>query len=76
MDELKQEVEVASEVSQKLGGRSFQKKDLIVDITKQLSRNIKNTISLSMEVELKEFGKTPRSEGGKLSKEEDLRKLK
>lgn len=76
MDEVKLEVEVTPEVSQKLGGRGFQKKDLIVKLTKQLSRKIKNNIGLSMEVELKEFGKIPRSAGGKLSRVKDLRKLK
>jgi len=56
MDEVKLEVEVAPEVSQKLGGRGFQKKDLVIKLTNQLSRKIKNNIGLSMQVELKEFG--------------------
>ena len=76
MDEVKLEVEVAPAISQKLGGRGFGKKDLIVKITNQLSRKIKNNIGLSMRVELKEFGKIPRSVGGKLSRIKDLRKLK
>lgn len=76
MDEVKLEVEVAPEISQKLGGRGFQKKDLIIKLTNQLSRKIKNNIGLSMQVELKEFGKIPRSVGGKLSRIKDLRKLK
>ena len=46
MDDVKLEVEVTPEVSQKLGGRGFQKKDLIARLTKQLSRKIKNNVKV------------------------------
>jgi len=46
------------------------------DLSKQLSDKIKDTIGLSMAVELKAPGEIPRSQGGKLSRILDKRNLK
>lgn len=43
------------------------------DFKEQLARKIKDTIGLSMDIQLESYGSIPRSQGGKLSRVVDLR---
>ena len=76
MDEVKLDVEVTKELSQKIKKKDFKSNPTIKKITAQLRRKIKQNIGLSMDVELKPYDQIPRSAGGKLSRIKDLRKLK
>jgi len=64
MDSVKVEVEAKN-------GVDFNNEDL----GKQLAGKIKDTIGLSMEIDLKSPNSIPRSQGGKLSRILDKRKL-
>jgi phenylacetate-CoA ligase len=68
MDEVKVKVELA----QNLQDFSTDKRN---EIKGFFSKKIKENIGISMQVELVEMGEIPRSEGGKLSRIVDLRKL-
>lgn len=74
MDRVKLNVEVKKELSDSLNS-NFETADIIKNITGQLSKKIKDNIGLSMKVELKKNDEIPRSEGGKLSRIIDNRKI-
>lgn len=76
MDEVKLDVEVIKDLSDRVGGEGFASNDKIQQLTRALSHKIKQNIGLSMTVEMKEYDKIPRSAGGKLSRIVDLRKAK
>jgi phenylacetate-CoA ligase len=75
MDELNLEVEISKDISNKIGGDNFSEKDIIVRLAGDLKKKIKNNVGLSMKVNIRQHGEIPRSEGGKLSRVKDLRKL-
>ena len=62
MDTVKVEVETASGIDH-----------IKIEMEKELIAKIKNTIGLSMEVDLKRPNSIPRSQGGKLSRILDKR---
>ncbi len=75
MDNVKLDVEVNKELMKNLEGQPFDATDKIVQLSRQLTEKIKQNIGLTMKVELKPYGQIPRSEGGKLSRIKDLRKI-
>lgn len=75
MDEVKLRVEIAENLSQYLVGDNWRDLDVITHLSKTLKRKIKENIGISMNIEFKEFGKIPRSGGGKLNRVIDLRKI-
>lgn len=74
MDRVKLKVEVTKELQDGINGE-LANNDTIKNLTGQLSKKIKDTIGLSMNVELVECDKIPRSQGGKLSRIIDKRKV-
>ena len=75
MDEVKLEVEISKKISDELIDENFSENILIKNLTNDLNKKIKDNIGLSMNVVIAEHGQIPRSEGGKLSRVKDLRKL-
>lgn len=75
LDRIHLDVEVLKNISDELSSNGFAEHDLIVRLTGDLRKKIKDNVGLSMQVQLREHGEIPRSEGGKLSRVRDLRKL-
>lgn len=75
MDDVKLDVKVNEELSNKIGAHAFHQSEIILEITNNLSKKIKQNIGLSMQVTLKVFGEIPRSAGGKLNRIKDMRQL-
>ena len=71
LDDVALQVEVAENIKPE----NFATSDFIQQLTGQLKGKIKENIGLSMAVTLKPYGDIPRSQGGKLSRIQDLRKL-
>ncbi len=74
LDQVKLDVEISEDMSKHIAGSSLSTNEKIAQLTKALSKKIKQNIGLTMEVELKEYDTIPRSEGGKLNRIKDLRK--
>jgi phenylacetate-CoA ligase len=75
MDEVKLDVELEATVANKLLAANFLENETILFLKNKLQHKIKNNIGLSMQVEIKKYGTIPRSEGGKLNRVKDLRKI-
>lgn len=75
MDEVKLDVELDEAISNKLLDANFTEHETILFLKNKLQHKIKNNIGLSMQVEIKKYGTIPRSEGGKLNRVKDLRKI-
>ncbi len=80
MDALEVKVEVQDEVLRELGRPNLEQKtadlpDALRELHAGISRKIKESIGLTMTVRLSEPGSIPRSEGGKLNRVVDLRKI-
>ena len=73
MDAVKLDVETTEELSKNIAG-DFETNERISSLKGALSQKIKDSIGLSMKVEIKPFDTIPRSAGGKLSRIVDLRK--
>jgi phenylacetate-CoA ligase len=74
-------VEISEELMRELGldaitAETVQQHDCLRALQGALAKKIKDNIGLSMKVTLLGYGALPRSEGGKLSRVQDLRKLK
>lgn len=74
MDEVKLDIEATEEVCNQVEKGTFQSSEWIGQLSKELHHKIKQSIGLSMEVSVREYGEIPRSAGGKLSRIKDLRK--
>lgn len=72
MDRVKLNVEITKELQDGIHGE-LANNDTIKNLTGKLSKKIKDNIGLSMNVELMECDKIPRSAGGKLSRIVDKR---
>ena len=68
LDTVSIDVEVAREVQLGPAERG--------NLAEALSRKVKDTIGVNVSFHVRDFGSIPRSEGGKISKVKDLRKLK
>lgn len=75
MDEVKLDVELEEAISYKLLETGFAENETVLFLKNKLQHKIKNNIGLSMQVEIKKYGTIPRSEGGKLNRVKDLRKI-
>jgi len=75
MDEVMLKVELEEQVSKDLFGQNLPKTELGRMLSVSLKQKIKDTIGISMEVEICHCGDIPRSQGGKLSRIEDNRKM-
>ena len=80
MDDVELKVEVAPHFVQNSGAGTLSEKtveenDALRQLRGKLQQRIKNTIGLSMKVSLQNRGDIPRSQGGKLSRILDLRKM-
>ena len=75
MDEVTVDVELEEKISDGLSALDLSESEVVLILKNKLQQKIKNTIGLSMAVELKKHGEIPRSEGGKLSRVKDLRKM-
>ncbi|WP_207218335.1 phenylacetate--CoA ligase family protein [Hymenobacter persicinus] len=81
MDEVEVRVELAEELMRELGlatvtADAIRQHDCLQTLQGTFAKKIKDNIGLSMKVTLLGFGELPRSEGGKLNRVQDLRKLK
>lgn len=75
MDEVMLKVELEEQVSKDLFGQNLPKTELGKMLSASLKQKIKDTIGISMEVEICHCGDIPRSQGGKLSRIQDNRKM-
>lgn len=80
LDEVEVRMEVAEDLLRELGlttltAELIEQHDALRELRGQFAKKIKDNIGLSMQVTLLGGGQLPRSEGGKLSRVIDLRKL-
>ena len=75
MDKVTLAIEVTEQLSNQLGGGGFENADKVKQLTRELGHRIKQNIGLTMAVDIQEYGRIPRSAGGKLSRIVDLRKI-
>ncbi|TGE29690.1 phenylacetate--CoA ligase family protein [Hymenobacter metallicola] len=80
LDEVKVSVEISEELMRRLEldavtEAAVQQHDCLRNLQGACAKKIKDNIGLSMQVQLVGFGQLPRSEGGKLSRVQDLRNL-
>ncbi len=80
LDELSVETEVTNEVFQKVGGDVLNDEVVAADefltgLRARIQRGLKESLGVTAGVVLRAPGSVPRSEGGKLNRVEDRRKL-
>jgi phenylacetate-CoA ligase len=80
LDELSVETEVTEEVFQTVGAEMLDDDavaadELLSSLRAHIQRDIRETLGVTARVDLKAPGTVPRSEGGKLNRVEDRRKL-
>ena len=73
LDKVKLDIEVSINLAAQMKSDPIISNEIITKVTNDLSRKIKQNIGLSMEVQIRDYGTIPRSEGGKLKRVIDHR---